>query len=296
MTSRLRIAIQKSGRLAERSRELLERAGLELVAGRDELVARDENLPVDVLLVRDDDIPGLVAEGAAELGLCGRNVLAERLAGLEAGAPAPAVERLALHFGRCRLAIALPRERAWNGPGSLAGLRIATSYPRLLAAWLARHGVAAESVAWSGAVEIAPRLGRAEAICDLVATGETLAANGLREVEVVLESSAVLIAPAAGAAGATAELARLLEERIAAVERVRESRYVMLHAPREALAEIARLLPGSESPTVVPLLGFSDRVAVHALCRETVFWETLERLRAAGATSVLVLPVEKMLA
>jgi len=296
MSQRVRIAVQKSGRLAERSRELLARAGLELVGGRDELVARAENLPVDVLLVRDDDIPGLVAEGAAELGICGRNVLAERTAAFTPEAASGVVERLALHYGRCRLAIALPRDRPWCGPEALAGLRVATSYPRLLAAYLARHGVAAESVAWSGAVEIAPRLGRAEAICDLVATGETLAANGLREVDLVLESTAVLVTASAGAPRETAELARLLVERIAAVERVRESRYVMLHAPRAALAEIARLLPGSESPTVLPLLGFPDRVAVHALCRETVFWETLERLRAAGASSVLVLPVEKMLA
>lgn len=292
---RLKIAIQKSGRLAERSRELLERVGLELVCSRDELVARAENLPVDVLLVRDDDIPALVAEGAAQLGICGRNVLAERADGAPNGHE-PAVERLALHFGRCRLSIALPSDRPWSGPAGLAGLRVATSYPRLLAGYLDRHGVVAETVAVSGAVEIAPRLGRADAVCDLVATGETLAANGLREVDVVLDCSAVLVAARSGPTGEPGGLAERLVERVEAVERVRESRYVMLHAPRAAVAEIARLLPGSESPTVLPLHGHDDRVAVHALCRETVFWETLERLRAAGASSVLVLPVEKMLA
>ena len=291
---RLRIAIQKAGRLAERSRELLARVGLELVAGRDELVARAENLPVDVLLVRDDDIPQLVSEGAAELGICGRNVLAERAgAGVEREAVA---ERLALHYGRCRLSIAVPVGRSWRGPATLAGQRVATAYPRLLAAYLGRNAVEAETVAVAGAVEIAPRLGRADAICDLVATGETLAANGLREVDTVLASCAVVVAAADLRARATGELAERLIERIAAVELVRESRYVMLHAPRAAVAEIARLLPGSESPTVLPLHGFDDRVAVHALCRETVLWETLERLRAAGASSVLVLPVEKMLA
>ena len=292
---RLRIAVQRSGRLAERSRELLERVGLELVGGRDELLARAENLPVDVLRVRDDDIPALVAEGAAELGICGRNVLAERTVGARADGGAVA-ERMALHFGRCRLSIALPGERSWNGPSSLSGLRVATSYPRLLADYLDRHGVEAKPIAVAGAVEIAPRLGRADAVCDLVSTGETLAANGLREVDVVLASTAVVVEAPGRALPATGDLAERLVERIAAVERVRESRYVMLHAPRSAVAEIARLLPGSESPTVLPLYGFDDRVAVHALCRETVFWETLERLRAAGASSVLVLPVEKMLA
>jgi ATP phosphoribosyltransferase len=292
---RLKIAVQKSGRLADRSRELLERAGLELVRGRDELVARAENLAVDVLFVRDDDIPDLVADGACDLGICGRNVFAERRLAWNGTAPA-VEERLDFHFGRCRLAIALPRERPWSGAASLAGLRIATSYPRLLAAYLAARGVAAEAVNLAGAVEIAPRLGRADAICDLVTTGETLAANGLREVDSVLASTAVLLARAGEPAGEAGELARRVLERLAAVERVRESRYVMLHAPKTALAEIAALLPGSEAPTVLPLLGFDDKVAVHALCRETVFWETLERLRAAGATSVLVMPVEKMLA
>jgi ATP phosphoribosyltransferase len=291
---RLRLAVQKSGRLAERSLDLLARAGLELTRGRDELVARAENLPVDVLLVRDDDIPDLLREGAADLGVCGRNVLAERRLGWN-GARDAVGERLALHFGRCRLSIAVPREREWSGPASLAGLRVATSYPNLLAGYLAARGVAAEPVTFAGAVEIAPRLGRAEAICDLVSTGETLAGNGLRETDVVLESTAVLAAGPA-LAGDASELGERLIERIAAVERVRESRYVMLHAPKSALAEIAALLPGSESPTVLPLHGFDDKVAVHALCRETVFWETLERLRAAGASSVLVLPVEKMLA
>ncbi len=291
---RLRIAIQKAGRLAERSLELVERCGLTLARSRDGLVARAENLPVDLLFVRDEDVPELVREGAAELGICGRNVLAERALGWPEPTP-PAVERLALRFGVCRLVLALPVERPWHGPGSLAGLRVATSYPRLTARFLAAHGVEASVVNVAGAVELSPRLGRAEAVCDLVSTGETLAGNGLRETEVVLESCAVLIERAA-AAGELAALSARLVERIEAVERVRDSRYVMLHAPRAALAEIARLLPGSESPTVIPLHGIDDRVAVHALCRESVVWETLEALRAAGASSVLVLPVEKMLA
>jgi len=292
---RLKIAVQRSGRLSERSRELLARAGLELLGGSDELVARAENLPVDVLLVRDDDIPELVREGTADLGICGRNVLAERRLAWPA-AEEPVVERLALHFGRCRLVVALPRELEWRGPVSLEGMRVATSYPNLLADYLASRDVRAQAVPFSGAVEIAPRLGRADAVCDLVSTGETLAANGLAERDLVLDSTAVVVARPDGRRDELAALEALLLERMAAVERVRESRYVMLHAPKAALAEIARLLPGSESPTVLPLHGFDDKVAVHALCRETVFWETLERLRSAGASSVLVLPVEKMLA
>jgi ATP phosphoribosyltransferase len=190
----------------------------------------------------------------------------------------------------------VPQETAYAGAAALAGKRIATTYPALLRGFLAARGVTAEVVRLSGSVEIAPRLGRADFICDLVSTGSTLAANHLREVEVVLESRAVLLrTPMVLTPEKEAWLARLLM-RIDGVQQVRESKYVMLHAPRSALAEIRHLLPGSEAPTVLPLDGLDDRVAVHAVCREDVFWETLEALKRAGASSVLVLPVEKILA
>src|SRR5882672_2930416 len=179
---------------------------------------------------------------------------------------------------------------------AVAGRRIATSYPFLLAHYLRERDIDAEIVTLSGAVEIAPRLGRADLICDLVATGSTLQANQLREVETVLESHAVLIRTPLDLPAAKHEWVQRLLMRVEGVQQVRESKYIMLHAPRSALPEIRRLLPGSESPTIIPLEGSNDKVAIHAVCRENVFWETLESLKKAGASSLLVLPVEKMLA
>lgn len=285
---RIKVAVQKSGRLTDNSLHLMETCGLIYSRGRDQLICFGENMPVDVLLVRDDDIPELVAEGICDLGIVGMNVFREKVADGMDVAP-----QLQLDFGRCRLSIAVPRGFAYRSPQSLEGLRIATSYPRILAAWLAEQGVVAGVVTLSGAVEIAPRLGRAEVICDLVSTGSTLSANELEEVEVVYQSRAALISRGAGPAEGWP---RRLLNRMEGVLSVRENKYIMLHAPRAALPEIRRLLPGSESPTVIPLEGRDDKVAVHAVCRENVFWETLEGLKAAGASSVLVLPVEKMLA
>ena len=285
---RIKVAVQKSGRLTDNSLHLLETCGLVYSRGRDQLICFGENMPVDVLLVRDDDIPELIAEGVCDLGIVGRNVLLEKCTD-----EMPVKPEMELDFGRCRLSIAVPRGFAYAGPASLEGLRIATTYPRILARWLEEKGVTATTVTVSGAVEIAPRLGRAEAICDLVSTGATLAANEMEETEIVLESRAVLACRSDGPAEGWP---RRLMSRMQGVLRVRESKYIMLHAPRSALAEIRRLLPGSESPTVLPLEGIEDKVAVHAVCRENVFWETLEGLKAAGASAVLVLPVEKMLA
>lgn len=294
---RLKIAVQKSGRLTEASLELLARCGLVLARGRDQLLARCENAPLDVLFVRDDDIPDLVQEDVCDLGLVGLNVLEEKRLELAArGTPARFEVLREMDFGRCRLALAVPEGMAWSGPGSLSGRRIATSYPRILERWLRERGLEAGIVTLSGAVEIAPRLGRADLICDLVATGSTLQANHLREVGTVLESRTVLIRTPVALAAAKDEWVQRLLLRIEGVQQVRESKYVMLHAPRTALPEIRSLLPGSESPTIIPLEGHPDKVAVHAVCRETVFWETLERLKRAGASSLLVVPVEKMLA
>jgi ATP phosphoribosyltransferase len=295
--ARLKIAVQKSGRLTENSLDLLVRCGLKYSRGKDQLLCYGENMPLDVLLVRDDDIPDLVAEDICDLGIVGHNVIEERRLALVSRGDTARFEQIqSLDFGRCRLALAVPQEFAYDGLGSLAGRRIATTYPAVLAAFLEARGVAADIVTLSGAVEIAPRLGRADLVCDLVATGTTLAANHLREVATVLESQAMLIrTPVPLPEEKSAWLRRLLL-RIDGVQQVRESKYIMLHAPRAALPQIQRLLPGSESPTVIPLEGCGDRVAVHAVCRENVFWETLEGLKAAGASAVLVLPVEKMLA
>jgi ATP phosphoribosyltransferase len=294
---RLKIAVQKSGRLTEHSLELLTRCGLKYSRGRDQLLCYGENMPLDVLLVRDDDIPDLVQADVCDLGIVGLNVVDEKRCGLTARGVAPLFTELqSLDFGRCRLVVAVPEAFVYATSRDLEGRRIATTYPNLLARWLAEQGIHAEVVTLAGAVEIAPRLGRADVICDLVATGNTLAANRLREAETVLECRATLIrTPVPLPPAKEAWLQRLLM-RINGVQQVKESKYIMLHAPRAALADIRRLLPGSEFPTVIPLEGSADKVAVHAVCRENVFWETLESLKAAGASALLVLPVEKMLA
>ena len=292
---RLKIAIQKSGRLSTESLELLERSGIHFVRSKDKLFWYGRNQPVDLLLVRDDDIPRLLLDGVCDLGICGQNVARERT--LERGAGDDELTPLLeLDFGECALALALPEERPFNGPSDLAGRRIATSYPLLTREYLNRNSVDAEIVELSGAVEIAPALGTADAIADLVSTGNTLRANHLREVDRILDSRAVLYAGSNGADAETARFRAMLVQRIEGIQQVRESKYVMMHAPRDAVRAIAAILPGAETPTVLPLEGEPERVAVHALCRETVFWEHLEELKQAGASAVLVLPVEKMLA
>jgi ATP phosphoribosyltransferase len=294
---RLKIAVQKSGRLTDSSLDLLSRCGLKYSRGKDQLMCYGENMPLDVLFVRDDDIPDLVQEDVCDLGLVGLNVVQEKRLAFTARGVAPLFETVQLlDFGRCRLCIAVPDGFEYRGAESLRGKRIATTYPHILGRFLADHGIAAEVVVLSGSVEIAPRLGRADLICDLVSTGSTLAANHLRQAETVLDSQAVLIRTPVPIAAQKQEWTRRLLMRIDGVEQVKGSKYIMLHAPRSALPAIAKLLPGSESPTVIPLEGRGDRVAVHAVCRENVFWETLEELKGVGASSVLVLPVEKMLA
>jgi len=294
---RLRIAVQKSGRLTEPSLELLQRCGLKLSRGKDQLLGFGENMPLDVLFVRDDDIPDLVREDVCDLGLVGLNVLEEKRLALGPRANGEALEPLrSLQFGRCRLSLAVPEGFAYRGVAALEGRRIATTYPCLLGRYLRDRNLNADIVTLSGSVEIAPRLGRADLVCDLVSTGSTLQANHLTEVETVLESHAVLIRTPVALPEEKAEWVERLLQRIDGVQQVHESKYIMLHAPRAALAEIRRLLPGTESPTIIPLEGCADRVAVHAVCRENVFWETLESLKKVGASALLVLPVEKMLA
>jgi len=294
---RLKIAVQKSGRLTDSSLDLLSRCGLKYSRGKDQLMCYGENMPLDVLFVRDDDIPDLVQEDVCDLGLVGLNVIEEKRLAFQARGIGPLFDTAQLlDFGRCRLCIAVPDGFDYDGAQSLQGKRIATTYPHILSRFLLENGITAEVVVLSGSVEIAPGLGRADLICDLVSTGSTLAANHLRYAQTVLESQAALIRTPMPIPLEKQEWTRRLLMRIDGVEQVKGSKYIMLHAPRSALAAIAKLLPGSESPTVIPLEGLGDRVAVHAVCRENVFWETLEDLKGAGATSVLVLPVEKMLA
>ena len=294
---RIKIALQKSGRLTDHSLDLLARCGLKFTQSKDQLFCYGENMPVDLLLVRDDDIPGLVSDDVCDLGIAGLNVIHEKRLGLlRDGSDALFDQVYALDFGHCRLAIAAPEDVDFNGPTSLQNSRIATSYVAILQDFLERQGIDADIVYFSGAAEIAPRLGRADFICDLVSSGSTLAANHLREVQTVMESEAVIIQTRAPLSGLKQDWVNRILQRLDGVLQARESKYVMLHAPRSALAQIVALLPGAESPTIIPLEGDGDKVAVHAVCRESVFWETLENLKNAGATSLLVLPVEKMLA
>lgn len=294
---RIKIALQKSGRLTDHSMDLLRRCGLKLTQSKDQLFCYGENMPVDLLLVRDDDIPGLVNDDVCDLGIVGLNVIQEKRLDLNQNGNAALFDQIyALDFGHCRLAIAAPEDATYDGPQSLHNARIATSYVATLKNYLKQQNIDADIVYFSGAVEIAPRLGSADFICDLVSTGSTLAANHLREVQTVMESEAVIIQTRAPLSDVKQDWISRILQRLDGVMQVRESKYVMLHAPRSALDQIVALLPGSESPTIIPLGADGDKVAVHAVCRENVFWETLENLKGAGASSLLVLPVEKMLA
>jgi ATP phosphoribosyltransferase len=294
---RIKIAVQKTGRLTDHSIDLLERCGLKLTQSKDQLFLYGENMPIDLLLVRDDDIPGLVSDDVCDLGIVGLNVVEEKRHSLLAEGGSPQFKQVfELDFGHCRLALAAPEGTGFDGLESLNNSKIATSYVSILRDYLKRNKIDAETVYFSGAVEIAPKLGRADFICDLVSTGSTLAANGLVEVGTLLESEAVVIQTEARLSDEKQALVDRMLQRLDGVLQVRESKYIMLHAPRAALAQIRDLLPGSEAPTVMPLDGADDKVAIHAVCRENVFWETLENLKAAGASSLLVLPVEKMLA
>ena len=289
---RLRIAVQKNGRLAERSLELMREAGLRIMKGANDLLYRIENHPIDVLRVRDDDITTFVADGVCDLGIIGLNVLEEYAA--RRNGPRPEMV-MPLGFGRCALKIAVAEEAGWPGPQALTGCRIATSYPGVLHGWLRDQAVEAEVVELHGAVEVAPRLKVAYAICDLVSTGATLEANGLKPVETVLESEAVLVRSPCGLPERHAHLAELLTDRLKGVVAAQGAKYIMLNASRSSLDRITQLLPGAGSPTITPLAGDADAVAVHAVCQESVFWETLERLKGAGASAILVLPIEQMM-
>ncbi len=294
---RLRIAVQKSGRLSDSSQDLLARCGLKFRQSRDKLFCFGETLPVDLLLVRDDDIPGLIAQGVCELGIVGRNVASEqRIEASANGGEAAFVEIRELGFGRCRLSIAVPQEDAFESPADLAGMRIATSYPHLLGAYLREHGIDAKTVVLNGSVEIAPRLGTADAICDLVSSGATLVANQLREAAVLLDSQAVLIGARQQFADERADLLELLLRRIEGVIRVRESKLVLLQVERVNLEAILGLLPKADPPSVTRIDGTSELLSLQAVCNDTITWQHLEDLKKAGASQLLVLPVEKMLA
>ena len=282
---KLKIAIQKSGRLYEDSVKLLNECGIELRNVKDRLRTESDTFPIEVFFLRDDDIPQYVEDQVADIGIVGENVLYEK------NKEAIIVEQLG--FGKCRLSLAIPKNENFNGPASLQGKKIATSYPFLLQQYLDKHNVQAEIHEISGSVEIAPGIGLADAVADLVSSGSTLFMNGLKEVETILKSQSVLIRNVNLSEEKLALIEKLLF-RIRAVKKAKRYKYILLNAPNEHLEKIISLLPGMKSPTVLPLAetGWSS---VHSAINEDEFWDKIEALKSAGAEGILVVPIEKMI-
>lgn len=282
----LRIAIQKSGRLQEESLALLKETGLSFSNGKDQLIAQAGNFPVEILFLRDDDIPQYVEDHVADVGIVGENIFVEKQK------KNILVKRL--DFAKCRLSIAVPRSDTYEGAKSLEGKNIATSYPVITQAFLKKNNISAGIHEISGSVEIAPGIGLADAICDIVSTGSTLLSNGLKEVEVVMQSEAVIIANP-DLEKAKKEILDKLLFRIEAVKSAKNNKYILLNCPNEAIAKIISMIPGMNSPTIMPLAkpGWSS---LHSVVNENDFWEKIDLLKSFGAEGILVIPIEKMIA
>ncbi len=284
MSEILRLAIQKSGRLSEDSLNLIKECGVDFNKSDNKLTSKAFNFPIEFLFLRDDDIPGYVEDGVADIGIVGENVLAEK------GKVADVIEQLG--FSKCRLSIAVPKDYHYEGIQSLAGKNIATSYPKILGEYLKKNNVIAHIHEISGSVEIAPNIGLAEGICDLVSSGSTLISNGLKETDIILQSQALLI----GNKDLSAKKKELVEQlvfRIKSVQRAKNSKYILLNAPAKSVDTIIALLPGVKSPTVMPLAE-EGWVSMHSVVKENEFWGIVEKLRAAGAEGILVMPIEKI--
>jgi ATP phosphoribosyltransferase len=282
---KLKIAIQKSGRLNENSIKILREAGIEFQNGINKLKAEAYNFPLEVFFLRDDDIPQYVADGVADIGIVGENVVLEKNKNIRI------VEKLG--FGKCRLSLAIPKGDFYNSIKDFEGKRIATTYTQILSDYLKRNEVNAEIHEISGSVEIAPGIGLADGICDLVSTGSTLFTNGLKEVEVVLESQAVMVANPELTDEQQQILSKLLF-RLNALRKAKSNKYILLNAPNDKLDKIISILPGMKSPTIMPLSekGWSS---VHSVVEENQFWEIIEQLKENGAQGILVVPIEKMI-
>jgi ATP phosphoribosyltransferase len=287
MSSKITIAIQRKGRLFESSKNLLLKSGINFSTSGERLLARSSNMNVDILLVRDDDIPSLISKGVADLGIVGQNVLAEQTA---TNKKITAKTVLNLGFSRCKLAFAKPSNSKLR---SLKNKTIATSYPALVKNYLKKRKINAEVIKINGSVELTPYIGIADCICDLVSSGATLEANNLIEFKTLMESEAVLISSVESKRIIQSNIINLIK-RFEGVINAEESKYVMLNVDINSTEKICKLLPGADSPTIIPLQK-DNKVAIHALCKEPVFWETMEKLKSNGASSILVLPVEKIL-
>ena len=281
----LKIALQKQGRLAQASTDMLRKCGIGFSNGLGKLRAEAEDFPMEIYFLRDDDIPGYVADGVADIGIVGQNVLSEKPCSVET------VEKLG--FGRCRLSIAVPKAFEYSSLSDLEGKRVVTSYPNVLSSFFATHGVRAEVHEISGSAEIAPSIGLSEAVCDLVSSGNTLFSNGLREVETVMNSQAVLVARP----GLERDKAACLEQlvfRMRSTLAASQNKYILLNAPSEKVRAIADILPGMKSPTVLPLAE-EGWVSVHSVIRENDFWDVIDSLKRAGAEGILVLSIDQMI-
>ncbi|MBX2896228.1 MAG: ATP phosphoribosyltransferase [Cyclobacteriaceae bacterium] len=283
--TQLRIAIQKSGRLQEDSLKLLKESGLQFSNGRDQLKAQVRNLPIELLFLRDDDIPQYVEDRVADVGIVGENVWIEKQKQNQL------IKRL--DFSRCRLSIAIPRSEEYTGVTWLQGKNIATSYPTIVKQFLQKNNVQADIHEISGSVEIAPGIGLADAICDIVSTGSTLLSNGLKEVEIVMQSEAVLIATPELESSKQSILEQLLF-RIQAVQLAKNNKYILLNCPNEAIPKITSVIPGMKSPTILPL-GREGWSSLHSVVDENDFWEKIGQLKSFGAEGILVIPIEKMI-
>jgi len=283
--SNLKIAVQKSGRLYEGSMKLLKECGIEVGNGNNQLRVVAGNFPAEIFFLRDDDIPEYVQDAVADIGFVGENVV------LEKNKTVDTIEQLG--FGKCRLSIAIPKNSGLQSIYDLNDKKIATSYPGILSGFLKQKNISASIHEISGSVEIAPRIGLADAICDLVSSGSTLFTNELKEIETILSSQAVLISNKSLDAGKKAILESLMF-RIRSVKKARNNKYVLLNAPNEKIDIISRLLPGMKSPTVLPLLepGWSS---IHSVIDESDFWNVIEQLKANGAQGILIIPIEKMI-
>jgi ATP phosphoribosyltransferase len=280
----LKIAIQKSGRLHEGSMQLLKECGIKISNGNNQLRVKAANFPLEVFFLRDDDIPEYVQDGVADIGFAGENVVAEKNKEVS-------IEE-ELEFGKCRLSIAVPKNGSIRSVKDLESKRIATSYPSILSSYLKKQNIKASIHEISGSVEIAPKIGLADAICDLVSSGSTLFSNELEELETILLSEAVLISNK----NLSTEKRNLLDKllfRIRSVKKANNNKYVLLNAPNDKLETIFKLLPGMKSPTVLPLAE-SGWSSVHSVISETDFWNIIEQLKAAGAQGILIVPIEKM--
>ena len=284
MNSIIRIAVQKSGRLSDDSLALIKECGIKFYNGTGKLKSTSTNFPIEFLFLRDDDIPGYVADGVADLGIVGENELVEKDKDVDV------LKKLG--FSKCRLSLAIPKGQDYTNIHYFQGKSIATSYPKILGDFLSKFNIQAEIHEISGSVEIAPSIGLAEGICDIVSSGSTLMMNGLKEVEEIFKSEAVLIAHKNLSEDKFAIVEKLLF-RMNAVQKGKSNKYVLLNAPNESLEKIIQLIPGMRSPTILPLAqeGWSS---VHSVISEDQFWENIEELRAAGAEGILVVPIEKM--